>query len=124
MGRRSEAELVMQEYEGMPPDELQAQLQYMEKWAQEGNSTPLLVLGDSEASKKALLCGFLRQHRVAKPNWLHIAHFGSLTPNYAHILYQTTVQLRVPLSTLRVTSVSSRGSNSTRKNCGATSSTG
>lgn len=113
----------MRDYAG-PAVEVGGELEVMGKWLEEETSAPLVVLGGKEAGKKTLLCAFLRQSKQRHPNWLHLSHFATITPHYAHILYKTMIALRVIIPLRRTTTACSSESTSIRKNSGGISSIG
>ena len=70
-------------------------MDYLQKWLSDDTISPLIITGDRETGKKSLICAFLRENKNNHGEWLHIAHFGSVTPVYSHILYKIMVELRV-----------------------------
>jgi hypothetical protein len=97
------------------PIELTEELAFIQKWVSQDSHNVLLITGEPEVGKKTLLCSFLRESRKEHPDWLHLAHFASITPIYSNILYKIMIQLRVLLALVRTTSKSSRRSTSMRR---------
>lgn len=95
--------------------EVSGELEVMSRWLEEESSAPLVVVGGKEAGKKTLLCAFLRQSKQRHPSWLHLSHFATITPHYAHILYKTMIALRVSIVLRRTTTACSREWTSTRR---------
>ena len=88
----------------------------MNKWARDDTQHTLLITGAEESGKKTLLCSFLRENKIAHPDWLHIANFATITPIYSNILYKIMVQLRGHVLICRTTTKSNRKSISMNKN--------
>lgn len=87
--------MLLQEYEGLKMVEFSEELSYLEKWAVREDQPCLLVTGEAESGKKALLYSFLKASKQAHPNWVFISQFASVTPMYYNILYKTMTELRV-----------------------------